>query len=328
MDPTNQTQSNTEVLSNSSTENAPLTGLKPISVLLQDTIDLVKSRFINLVIVGLTGTALLWLISMFFTAVVMSNASTDGKMVPAKLFAGGNFMLWMIVVIPAIIVAGVFLYVSLCGVLKTNNIKTALSIGYSRTLPVVLFMFVFLFILFGAMLLLFLPVIPFYIFGLFALFVAVESNMTGFKAIFESYRLVKGNALGVVGRIIVLIFLVAVVTFVLSKIFEDTGPIAAIVSLFVEILVQVFMGCYLYAIYSNLRDVKPRPEGYTPSSLSKLLTYGVFILGILFIPLLLIINPVKHINRSIEKQMRQEQMRQIQNSNLDYDQVQLPELSQ
>ncbi len=87
------------------------------------------------------------------------------------------------------------------------------------------------------------------------------------------------------------------------------------------------MVSYLYAIYTNLRDTKPMPEGYEPSSLSKALTYGAFGLGVvlllLAVPILLLVNPKAQMDRARDAQMRQLQMRQDQ-PDLDSFQEQLP----
>jgi len=288
MDPTNQIQQNPEALSNSMPTPSP-TGLKPVSLLLEDTIELVKSRFLNLVIVGLIGTGLMWLVRFVYPKLFIGGITSGGVGVMPSFSSTTGALL----VVATMLVLSGFLYSSLCGVLQTNNVKAALNLGYTRMFVMALFMFTFAFILMGAMLALLLPAIFVYVYGIFAIFVTAESGNGGFKAIFESYRLVRGNALGVAGRLLLLIVMMAVTSFILNMIFGDTSVLASIVSFFVDILMQVFMVSYLYAIYTNLRDAKPRPEAYEPSGLSKALTYTAFGLGfvalLIAVPVLLLV---------------------------------------
>jgi low temperature requirement protein LtrA len=145
--------------------------------------------------------------------------------------------------------------------------------------------------------------------------------------------LVKGNALGVAGRLVLLIVMALVISTVLSMIFGDTSALARLVSFFVGILLQVFMVSYLYAIYTNLRDSKPRPEGYEPTGLSKALTYGAFGLGValllLAVPVLFLVNPKAQMDRARDAQMRKLQMQQeLPDMESLQEQMPFPELNQ
>ncbi len=202
MDPTNQFQQNPEVLPNSIPQSSSsAVGLKPVGLLLEDTIDLVKSRFLNLVIVGLVGSGLMWLVMLVYTRLVIggvAEGSNGTYIMPSTMPSSGN-MLSMLLLMPIMLVLSGFVYTSLCGVLQTNDVKAALNLGYTRMFVMALFMFVFMFVLMGSMLALLVPVIFVYVYGIFSIFVTAETGKGGFKAIFESYRLVKGSALGVAG---------------------------------------------------------------------------------------------------------------------------------
>lgn len=309
MDPTNQLQQNSEVLSNSTPAPISVTGLKPVSLLLEDTLELVKSRFLNLVIVGLIGSGSMWLVTFVYTKLIIGEMSSGGLNAMANFSPSG-----MLFLVPIMLVLSGFVYSSLCGVLQTNDVKAALNLGYTRMFVMALFMIMFSFVLMGAMLALFIPAIFVYIYGIFAIFITAETGKGGFQPIFESYRLVKGSALGVAGRLILLIILAIIISAVLNMIFGGNSALASLISFFVGMLLQVFMVSYLYTIYTNLRDLKPRPEGYKPTGLSKALTYGAFGLGfvmlIIAIPVLLLLYPKAHMDRGRDVQMRKLQMQQ------------------
>lgn len=337
MDPTNQLQQNPEVLPNSIPEVSPsVSGLKPVGLLLEDTIDLVKSRFLNLVIVGLIGSGLMWLVMFVYTKMVIGGMSAGESEMSAfgAINAFSSFsLIGMLLLVPIMLILSGFVYSSICGVLQTNDVKAALSLGYARMFVMAFFMFTFSFVLMGAMLALLVPAIFVYIYGIFAIFIAAETGKGGFKPIFESYRLVKGNALGVAGRLVLLIVMFIVVTSVLNMIFGDTSALAGLVSFFVGILLQVFMVSYLYSIYTNLRDSRPRPEGYEPTGLSKALTYGAFGLGVvlllLAVPILLLVNPKAQMDRARDAQMRKLQMQQeLPDMESLPEQIPFPELDQ
>jgi hypothetical protein len=239
MDPTNQFQQNPGVLPNSMPEVSPsVSGLKPVGLLLEDTIDLVKSRFLNLVIVGLIGSGLMWLVMLVYTKLILGGATNNGTELPTigGLGPEQNFSLvGMLLLVPIMLVLSGFVYSSLCGVLQTNDVKAALNLGYTRMFVMALFMFTFSFVLIGAMLALLVPAVFVYVYGIFAIFITAETGKGGFKSIFESYRLVKGSALGVAGRLLLLIVIALVISSVLNMIFGDTSALAGLVSFFVGI---------------------------------------------------------------------------------------------
>ena len=289
MDPTNQTQQPSEVLSNSvPSVSSTFTGLMPVSALMESTISLVKSRFLNLAIVSLMGSGVMWLIMLLYARLI--GVSFMPNAVGTPPFTGGNSLVGLLMLIPVIILFSGFLYSSLCGVLQTNDVKTALTIGYSRMFVMSLSMIVFLAVLIGSIIFLVLPFVFVYIYGIFIFFITAETGKGGFNALFESFRLVKGRALGVAGRLLLLVVISIVVSVVFSMIFGETTLLGKLVSFFVGVLLQVFMVSYLYVIYTNLKDTSPRPEGYLPSSLSKMLAYGAFALClvVVFIPALFV----------------------------------------
>lgn len=330
MDPTNQFQQNPDVLPNSMPEVSPSVSiLKPVGLLLEDTMDLVKPRFLNLVIVGLIGSGLMWLITLIYTKIVLGGGMVN--VMPAVSSSGT--MLSMLLLVPVMLVISGFMCSSLIGVLQTNDVKAALSLGYSRMFVMAVFMLVFSFVLMGSMLALLVPAIFAYVYGMFAIFITAETGKGGFNSIFESYRIVKGNAFGVAGRLLLLILIAFVISLVMNMIFGDTSALASVASFFVGILLQVFMISYVYSIYTNLKDSKPRPEGYSPTGLSKALTYGAFGLGVFVLvfvtPILLLVNPKAQMDRARDAQMRNLQMQQeLPDMESLQEQMPFPELNQ
>lgn len=112
MDPTNQFQQNPDVLPNSMPEVSPSVSiLKPVGLLLEDTMDLVKPRFLNLVIVGLIGSGLMWLITLIYTKIVLGGGMVN--VMPAVSSSGT--MLSMLLLVPVMLVISGFMCSSLIG---------------------------------------------------------------------------------------------------------------------------------------------------------------------------------------------------------------------
>ena len=308
MDPTNQNQSSSEFLPNSNTPVLNIGKIKPFSLLLEDTVDVVKTRFLNLSIVGLLSMGGMWLFIFMYSMLVFGVGKVSFGM--SEFMGGGISIVGFLFLFPLIFVISGFVYASLYGVLETNDIKAAFNFGFSRMFTMALYMVVFFLVLIGSAMVFIVPALFVYIYGIFAFLIAADQGKNGFSALFESYRLIKGNVRAVAGRLFLVVLLGLIVSFISQYFFRADALLGGVINLFLSILMQVFMLSYLYSIYTNLKEANPIKDNYQPSALSRVFTYIFFSLGLLIlfvIPLLLMINPAKQINRAREEQMRQMQ---------------------
>jgi hypothetical protein len=107
-----------------------------------------------------------------------------------------------------------------------------------------------------------------------AVYVAINQKLTGICALAESYRLIKGNFLGVFGRSLVLglvimglSMLVSVFTMPLTMMgmYSDLISVLAyfvrfLANIFTQFLGGILVFCFSYELYKDLLSQKPQPE--------------------------------------------------------------------
>lgn len=128
-----------------------------------------------------------------------------------------------------------------------------------------------------------------------AVYVAINQKLTGICALAESYRLIKGNFLGVFGRSLVLglvimglSMLVSVFTMPLTMMgmYSDLISVLAyfvrfLANIFTQFLGGILVFCFSYELYKDLLSQKPQPE--TQYSTSKPVLYILAAVGFAFL---------------------------------------------
>lgn len=190
------------------------------------------------------------------------------------------------------------------GVFKTMLLKSAVSWGYVLILSVFISLFSMLAYSAGTpfLVLALLILLPLFISALvllmyfrFAEYVALDKGITGIDALLESYRLIRGNFMGIFGRLFVLsvvimgisiLFSVLVMPLSMMAPFSDAAEALSVFARMITNVVTQFIGgiltfAFLYSIYKDVSAKKPRPEAYNTSGKSFL--YVLALLGFILL---------------------------------------------
>ncbi len=113
----------------------------------------------------------------------------------------------------------------------------------------------------------------------FAEYITLSQGITGINALAESYRLVKNNFLGIWGRSFVLAIIVIGISMLVSMLvtpltllgtFSESFSLVAyfvriVSNTFVQLIGGMLTFTFLYAMYKDILEKKPRPEVYAPA---------------------------------------------------------------
>ena len=278
-----------------------------IGELFAETFRMFKERFLSffvlLLISGLI-TAVLGLTLAFMFGAMYSTLMSSHAL-PVWLIVSSSIVLVILIIIGELWSA-VAMTTSICAEKKISFIEAYRRSG-KNIFPFFIVNLLLGLITLGGFFLLLIPGIIFAIWFNFSNFVLITENEKGFKSIMRSREYAKGYWWPIFGRtglIGVIYFGVSLLIAIVTKLFHlDANPLISLLISLIGLIPSIFMMCYFFQIYRNLKDIKGKFE-LTVSRKSKIIFTLIGIVGLIgtvafpFSIMLMAINPAKQMQNA------------------------------
>ena len=284
--------------------------------LLSETFRMFKDRFFSILLLLIVPGLLIGLVVVLMGIVVgliavishLGSVTTIISVILMVLF-GVVFIIFQTWCTIAVIT-------SLCSSEKIS-FSEAFKRSWKNIFPFILINILLCAVVLGGMVLLIIPAFIFSIWFNFSNFVLVTDGDRGFNALMRSREYVKGHGWFVLGRYLLMgllnlaIYLIMFVVFGVILKMDSSSPIYAITSSLYSLASSIFVLCYSFQLFSNLRDVRGKFDlQVTKKSkivFSIISFVGVFVTFVLPIVILLSINPLKQMEKAKESEIKLDQ---------------------
>ncbi len=275
--------------------------------LLSETFRMFKDRFFSILLLLIVPGLLIGLVVVLMGIVVgliavishLGSVTTIISVILMVLF-GVVFIIFQTWCTIAVIT-------SLCSSEKIS-FSEAFKRSWKNIFPFILINILLCAIVLGGMVLLIIPAFIFSIWFNFSNFVLVTDGDRGFNALMRSREYVKGHGWFVIGRYLLMgllnlaIYLIMFVVFSVILKMDSNSPIYGIVSSLYSLVSSIFVLCYSFKLYANLREVRGKFD-LQVSKKSKIVFSIIGVFGIMFtfglpIVVLLSVNPLKQLEQA------------------------------